>query len=170
MSLGEQIKTLSGNRRKFFLLRVADMGTREALKLCGVVRGTYNTWLQNSEFVDLYRQRGELSGEFRQEAIQLLRRDNQLETVLLESKILLKMKADLECDFLPDGSILRTNLAREVYSKLMSELDAPPPAVALTWAERLQQIITIPPNQIAGTGEVVSGEFVETVSEPSTEH
>ena len=171
MTLREEIKTLSGNRRRFFLLRVADLDTKAALKLCGVVRGTYNSWLLNEDFVELYRRRDELAGDFRQEAIQLLRRDNQLDAVLLEATILRKMKADLEEDTLPEGSIVRTNLAREVYSKLMTELDAQPYTQILTWQERIALIVANAPEQIT-EGEIVNGETSEpeTDSVEETEH
>ena len=170
MSLGEKIKVLSGNRRKFFLLRVADMDTKTALKLCGVVRGTYNTWCQNTDFVELYRQRADFANDFKQEAVQLLRRENQLEAVLLEGKILSRMKADLNEPYLPEGSIVRTNLAREAYSKLMSELDAPPPATVLTWEQRIQRIFNPSPEQIEIQGEVIDGQFSETANIEETKY
>ena len=96
VSLRDEIKTVTGNKRKFLLLRIVDMDTRTAINLCGIQRGTYNTWLQDPEFIALYRRRSEFSGEYKQEAIQLLRRDNQLEAVLLEGKLIGKMKSEIE--------------------------------------------------------------------------
>ena len=96
MSLRDEVKCLSGNRRKFFLLRVADVDTNMAKNLCHVKQGTYNSWVQNAEFVALYRQRDEFCALYKQEAIQMLRRDNQLEAVMLEGKILTKMKEELD--------------------------------------------------------------------------
>jgi len=173
MTLREEIKTLSGNRRRFFLLRIADLDTKAALKLCGVVRGTYNTWLQNKEFVELYRRRDEFAGDFKQEAIQLLRRDNQLEAVLLEGKILAKMKSELATGIVGENSIIRSNLAKEVYSKLIGDLDVQKQEAPMSWAERFAQFfnisnVNITPGQPAiegeareqiGEGEIVNGEF-----------
>lgn len=165
MGLKEEIKSLSGNRRKFFLLRIADMDTKAALKLCGVVRGTYNTWCQNSEFVELYRRRDELAGDYRQEAIRLLRRDNQLEAVLLEGKVLAKIKDELDSG---EYELIRTHLAREVYSKLIADLDYQPKALALTWEQRIQQIFGgNAPKQIV-EGEITNAE-PETNSQQETE-
>jgi len=164
MSLRQELKNLSGNRRRFFLLRMADMDTKTALKLCGVVRGTYNSWLQNSDFVELYRKRNEFPEEYKKEAVQLLRRDNQLEAVLLESKILTTMKKELDTG---EYKLLKSHLAKEVYSKLMGELDAQPQSVVLSWEQKLQQIINNPPKQIE-EGEVINGEF-ETTDEQTKE-
>lgn len=164
MTLREKLKPFSGNRRRFLLLRISDLDTKTALKLCGVVRGTYNTWCQNPEFIEFYRELKEIAHEFKTEAIQMLRRDNQLEAVLLESKILQKMKTDIDQDTVPEGSILRTNLAREVYSKLMSELDVQPPASPITWEQRIQYILNPPNKGIEGNGDnpqITEGEIID---------
>ncbi len=156
MLLRDIIKTLSGNKRRFVLLRIADMDTKAALKLVGVVRGTYNSWLQSSDFVEIYREVRDLSSEYKQEAIRLLRRDNQLEAVLLEGKIVSKMKEELDSG---EYSLIRSHLAREVYSKLISDLDVVPTTVNLSWQQRLQQLFTdSPPNQIT-EGETIDAEF-----------
>ncbi len=172
MSLREEIKTLSGNKRRFFLLRIADMDTKASLKLCGVVRGTYNSWLQNTEFVEIYRRRREFAGEYKQEAIQLLRRDNQLEAVLLEGKIVSKMKEELESG---EYSLIRSHLAREVYSKLISDLDVVPQTQLISWEQRLQSvIISASPSEQIPEGEVIEGEIInaqlETDSEQESQH
>jgi len=96
VSLRESIKALSGNKRRFFLLRIADIEARAARDIVGITLGTYNSWFQDERFVELYRQRDEFNANNKQEAIQLLRRDNQLEAVFLEGKILAKMKEELD--------------------------------------------------------------------------
>lgn len=165
MSLRDEIKTLSGNKRRFFLLRVADMDTHTALSLVGVVRGTYNSWLQSQSFVEIYRRRDEFNSDYKQEAIQLLRRDNQLEAVLLEGKIISKMKEELQSG---EYSLIRSHLAREVYSKLISDLDFTPVVQNLTWEQRIQQIFNNPPNQIT-EGEVIEGEVVNAEPEANSQ-
>lgn len=139
MSLRDEIKPITGNKRKYILLRIADMDTDTALKLCGIVRGTYNTWCQQEEFISLHRRVKELSSDYKQEAIQLLRRDNQMSAVLLEAKVVAKMRDELESG---EYILIRTNLAREVYSKLVSELDVQPKVQNLTWQQRVQQLFT----------------------------
>jgi len=158
MSLREEIKALTGNKRKFLLMRIVDMGVDTALSLCGVKRGTYNSWCQQDTFVALYRRRGEFAGEHKQEAIQLLRRDNQLAAVLLESKILGKIKEEIESGEL---ALTKTNLAREVYSRLMGDLDAQPKVANLTWEQRILNLTAREPVPELSEGEVINGEFVE---------
>lgn len=149
------------------------MDTKTALHICGVVRGTYNTWLTKPDFVEFYQRVPELAKDFKQEAIQLLRRDNQLEAVMLESKIIAAMKTDLEGSrgIISQSSILRTNLAKEVYSKLMAELDATPAIQAVSWEQRIQNIFqNRPPVEvIEGEGTDVT-EQLEAASLPETEH
>ncbi|MHA2065558.1 MAG: hypothetical protein ACXABY_14380 [Candidatus Thorarchaeota archaeon] len=164
--LRDEIKTITGNKRRFFLLRIADMDTRTALFLCNIRRGTYNTWLLNQEFVELYRRREELSAEYKQEALQLLRRDNQFEAVLLEGKIIKRMKDELESG---EYELIRTNLAREVYSRLLSDLDTQPQTKSLTWEQRISQLFITPAQEIT-EGETINGELVETNNSQETEH
>jgi hypothetical protein len=161
MSLQEAIKKLSGNKRKFLLLRIADMDAQSARKLTGVKIGTYNSWLQQEDFVSLYRQRDVFNAENKQEAIQMLRRDNQLEAVLLEGRIIKEMKAELETK---EYNLLRTNLAREVYSKLISDLDATPTTQILSWEQRIANITTVPPQE-----QVIEGEIIHAISEADSE-
>ena len=167
MTLREELRPLTGNKRKFQLLRIVDMDVNTALTLCGVKRGTYNTWLQNDVFVSLYRRRDSFSGEHKQEAIQLLRRDNQLAAVLLESKILAKMKDEIASGEL---SLVKTNLAREVYSKLMSELDIQPKVQNLTWQQRIDQLNVGTNTPQIAEGEVVNGDFIEATNIQETQH
>ncbi len=164
MSLKDEIQSLHGNRRKFFLMRLADMDTTLARTLTGVTKGTYNTWLQNPAFVEIYRRRDELSHLYKQEAVQMLRRDNQLEAVLLESKILAKLKEELESG---EYNLIRSQIAREVYSKLMTELDVVPTTQILSWEQRIGRVINNnTPEQIEG--EVIDGESKE-IPEPESQ-
>lgn len=173
MTLREEVKVLSGNKRRFFLLRVADMDTKTALKLCGIKRDTYSSWLQNrennTEFRTLYRRRDEFAGEYKDEAIQLLRRDNQRTAAILESRILEKVEEELESGNIGEGSILRSNLVKEIFSKLMGDLDTPPKTPALTWQQRIEQIVVGQTPQQLPEGEIIDAEF-EADSESQSEY
>lgn len=161
-TLKEELKPLTGNKRKFQLLRIVDMDVNTSLKICGVKRGTYNTWCQSDTFVSLYRRRDEFAGEHKQEAIQLLRRDNQLAAVLLESKILSKMKEEIASGEL---SLVKTNLAREVYSRLMGDLDVKPEIKSLTWDQRVINLTAGEPIRQLPEGETIDGEAKEIIVE-----
>ena len=166
MTLREEVKGLSGNKRRFLLLRIADMDTKAALKLVGVVRGTYNVWVRNEEFVALYRRRDEFAADNKQEAIRLLRRDNQLDAVLLEGKVVAKMKEELDTG---EYSLIRTQLAREVYSKLISELDVITPVPIMSWQQKIENIYNSSTPEQIPEGEVVNGEF-KAISVKEEEH
>ena len=121
--LKEIITPIIGNRRKFMLLRISDMGVDEALSICNVKKATYHSWLQDEVFTGIYRQRDALSNDYKQEAIKLLRRENQLAAVLLEGKVIEKIKEEVESGIY---SIIKTHLAKEVYTKLIANLDYQP--------------------------------------------
>lgn len=161
--LRDEIRAITGNKRKFLLLRIVDMGVDTALTLCNVKRGTYNTWCQNPTFVELYRRRDEFSSEYKQEAIQLLRRDNQLAAVLLESKLIHKMKEEIESG---EYELIRTNLAKEVYSRLLSDLDIQPQVQSLTWEQRIQNLF-LPQQDVPGIGQ--GGEAIEAEVQESSQ-
>ena len=164
--LRDEIKAITGNKRRFLLLRIVDIDTQPARQIVGITQGTYNTWLQNPEFVALYRRRDEFSGEYKQEAIQLLRRDNQLAAVLLESKLINKMKDEIETG---EYELIRTNLAKEVYSKLITDLDVVPQIKSVTWQQRIGQLVIEGRPQLE-EGAVIDGEVVETASSEEAEH
>ena len=139
--LRDEIRPLTGNRRRFFLLRIVDMDKKTALNLCNIKGGTYNTWCQDKEFVALYRRRDEFCAEYKQEAIQLLRRDNQLAAVMLETKIVAKMQEEVDSGIY---ELMRTNIAKSVYERLIADLDVVPQIKNLTWQDRVIQITANP--------------------------
>lgn len=169
MSLKDELKAISGRKKRFLLLRIIDVEPEQARKLCGITRGTYNAWLQVPAFVEVHRRRVALATEYRLEALQMLRRGNQLEAILLEEKIILKMKAEIESG---EYDLIRSNLAREVYSKLIADLDYQPQNLSLSWEQRVQNLLTgQPAPQIEQGGEVIDGEVIpETASESQAEH
>jgi len=160
-NLLDRIKAITGRKRTFILMRVSGLDADLSMNLVGVAKGTYNSWFKNEEFATVYHQLPELIQNYRQEAVQLLRRNNQLEAVLLESKIISKLKEEIESGHY---ELSKTHLAREVYSKLMSDLDTVPQNVkVLSWSQRVQQIFTKQPDQIE-QGEI-DGKFKEISSE-----
>lgn len=167
MSLRDELKAVSGRKKRFLLLRIIDVSPEEARRLCGINRGTYNSWLQVEAFVALHRRRDELSVEYKQEALQMMRRDNQLQAVLLEEKIIEKMKAEIESGVY---DLIRSNLAREVYSKLIADLDYQPASLSLTWEQKIA-LLNQPtePAQLP-EGGVIDGEVIEATGIQPSEH
>lgn len=163
MGLSDIVKPLTGNKRTFILMRVSGLDTNLAMGLVGVSRGTYNSWFKNDTFNAIYSQVPDLIVDHRDEAVQLLRRSNQLEAVLLEGKMIRRIKEEID-----SGQLVftKTHLAREVYSKLMTDLDKNPGDIkVLNWQQRAY-ILTQPDQLEGGT---VDGEF-EEVGEQQAEH
>lgn len=158
-SLKEELKAFTGKKRRFLLLRIADMDTDMAKKICNLSTSAYNYWCANSEFTEIYRRRDELSILYKQEAITLLRRENQLAAVLLEGKMLKRIEEEIDKK---EYEFIRTNLAREVYSKLIADLDISPKALGLSWEQRISNIYSNIPS-------IVEGE-ARTLEEGHAEH
>lgn len=159
-SLKEKLRGLSENKRTYLLMRVAGMKPETAREFTGIQRGTYNAWFGDVNFVQIHQQLPDLVDDYRQEAIQMLRRDNQLQAVLLEGDIILKMRQEL---ITGEYNLIKSNLAKEVYSKLITDLDAVPKNLALTWEQRILGLFGNSVEQ----GETIDGELEEASSEPA---
>ena len=127
-------------------MRVAGLNAQVTKNLTGLKTGTYNTWMLDPQFVKVHQAIPELSEEYRQEAIVMIRRDNQLQAVLLESEIIKKMREEIATG---KYDLIRSNLAKEVYSKLVTDLDLTPRTQNLTWEERILNIFNPKPEGIA---------------------
>lgn len=161
MTLKEELKELTGKRKRFLLLRIADIDPELARRLCNVTKGTYNNWLRDSTsiFVELYRRRDELNQTYKHEAIHLLRRDNQLAAVLLEERIIRKLTEEIETG---EYSLAKTQLAKEVYSRLLTDIDVTPNVQVTTWEQRIGEIIMPDQPRLARGGEIIEGKFTPT--------
>jgi hypothetical protein len=145
LDLKKIIAPIIGNRRRFFLLRVADIGVDEALSICKVKKSTYASWMQDEVFKEINSHRTELSITHKNEAIQLLRRENQLAAALLEGEIIDKIRKEVETD---TYILSKTQIAREVYVRVMGDLDPVPPEIKnLTWDQRIQSVFNQLPQQ-----------------------
>ena len=105
MALQERFKSLTGNKRTFLLMRIAGLDADFSMKLTSVTRGTYNSWFKNEEFALLYHELPTLIQDHRLEAVQMLRKDNQLEAVLLEGKIIARIKEEIDTGIYLDPKI-----------------------------------------------------------------
>jgi len=122
-----------GERQKHFLiLRIAGMDKKMSLSVSAIPEGTYKRWTSQKNFQEVYRQRAELGVEYRDEAIKMLRRYNQLAAVLLEKEIIEKLGLEIQSG---DYDLVRTHLGREVYTKLVSELDKVPLYQSISWEQ-----------------------------------
>ena len=155
MALKEEINGIIGKQRRFLLLRIIGVDPRTARSLCNVTPGIYNNWVNNPEFSVLYHKVEEYRKDYRDEAMLLLRRANQLRAVLLEEEIIDKMRLELESG---EYKLLKTHLAREVYSKLINDLDYQPQTQNLTWAQRIDMLNYNPPHELK-QGEVIDAEY-----------
>lgn len=177
-TLKDELKEIVGKQRRFLLFRIAEIETAPAISLCKLSQGTYNSWTTRvSRFTELYRKLEELQANYKQEAIQLLRRDNQLSAVMLEERIIEKMKEEIDSG---DYNLIRTNLARDVYTKLIGDLDLVPAGQAQTWEGRLASMTNVfvngqqSPPQIVTTNRPIqigeSDEIIEATALPVEEH
>lgn len=152
--LKEVLKEVHSRRqREFLAMRIAGLDKRTTMTVLSIPEGSYKRWVSQPSFRDIYRRIAELSAEYKEEAIRLLRRNNQLAAVLLEKDIIQRMKEEIESG---EYELVRTHLGREVYSKLVSELDKAPVYQSLTWEQRIYS--ELKEQRQLEEGEVIEGE------------
>jgi hypothetical protein len=166
MSLKQELAQVFGTMRLFIIYRVAGSTIDDACTALEVTRSAYNSWTMKPEFKSVYQKLDNLQIDYREEAIGMLRRDNQLLAVTLEKEIMNKMIAEVTSGNITEHSMIRTHLGRDVYSKLVENLNLPaiPKDVkSLTWVDARRQILESAQPQI-GQGlaqTVVEGECID---------
>jgi hypothetical protein len=138
-TLEDGIKKFRGERRQYLLMRVAGMDKRQALAATGLTENNYNNFMHEEDFAAFNRQVDDLFTEFQKEAVTLLRRANQLRAVILESKMLATIEQEIETG---EYVLSRTPLAKEVYTRLLNEMDIAPKAPeTLNWFQRIDMLV-----------------------------
>lgn len=155
------------------LYRIAGLSKGDSIKLTGIKTQTYNTWVRKENFVALHRRLDEFSNDSKQEAIQLLRRDNQFAAAMLERKIIARLEIEVATG---EYELIKTNFAKEVYSKLMNDLDTVPiHQTNATWIDKLNQYLN--PQLVEGNTDIPSEDIIDGScttttgqSEPDSQH
>lgn len=158
-SLEEVMRPVRGRRRRYLLYRIAEVDADTSRGLCGIKKATMNTWFKDDVFIDIHRQLQDLTKDFKRDAINMLRRDTQLAAVMLEADIIDKLAQEVKNG---DYKLLRTPLAKEVYSKLISDLDVVKVPQVMSWEQNIA-------NLIIDDGGTVEGEF-EAAGSKEKEH
>lgn len=154
--LEDVVLTLLSEQRRFILFRIVGMKVEKALISSKCNQGNYNSWVARDEY---FRQVnswvGALSRTHRQEAIVLLRRENQLTAVMLEEEVINRLMEEIQSG---EYVLMKLPIAKEVYNKLIAVLDAMPVVNIknmnfLDRAKQVQEIINRQPS--------IEGEFSE---------
>ena len=134
--LKEVLAHLDGRQIQFLLLRIVGVDKQAALGSLAIPEGTYKRWVAQKRFQEVYRQREELTAEYKDEALLLLREKNYALVVSLECELLQKMRKEIK-DNTP--VFAKTHLGREVYTRLASEMSTKPQIQNLTWEQLIMQ-------------------------------
>jgi len=134
--LQETLKPFRGKARHFLILRISGVKKQQALELAGGSVSDYNRWLIKPDFVEVHRNIQELFNEHRDDALRLLRKENQLNAAILERKLIDELTREVEER---RYKLMRTGIARDLYTRLMSEMDKVPDVQVLSWEQRIQQ-------------------------------
>ena len=138
-ALKEALDGLYGDKRRFLLMRIAGMeDVQQALAIVGANKGRYSTWCNNPDFVAVNRNLKELRSAHRYDAVRAIRKENQLNAAMLEQEIIEKMREEVASGEL---KLCKTHLGREVYIRLMSELEGTPAVLNnITWYDKVLQL------------------------------
>ena len=168
---------LAERQRHFLLLRIVGTGKEAALSALDIPQGTYNRWTNSKNFQAVHSKLNEYAVEYKSEALTLLRDVNYALVVNLEAKMLTKLMEEVD-NGVPIFS--KTNLAREIYSKLSSEMSTKQEVkISQTWEQLIlgekQQLPqgdngdNIIEAEISETKELTQGNAGEDNTQPSPE-
>jgi hypothetical protein len=166
-SLKDILRGLNTLQKRFILLRITGLDPDTARKMSNIKLSRYNSWTNQPRFHLVYIRMEELIANKRDEAVNLLRRENQLSAIMLEEKIIKKLQEEVESG---EYVLAKTNLGREVYTKLVNDLDFQPRTVGLTWEQRIIELSKSDPKLEEPKGDIVDGEFVEAEGSPQEQH
>jgi len=145
--LQQVLAPFRGKARQFLVLRISGIDKKTALRMAHGGISDYNRWLIRPDFVEVHRKIQDLFVEHRDEALRMLRKENQLNAALMERELITEMRDELKSG---DYHLLKTGIARDLYTRLMSEMDKTPDVQVLTWEQRIQnnQLYTGQPDQL----------------------
>lgn len=120
-TLSSILEGLTGKRRQYLIFLIAGLSRGLAIDLTKVNKSSPSFWRKEDEKYALVESKAELLvNEYQEQAIKLIRRDNQVGAALLERTMIEKIREELDSG---EHVLLRTHLAREVYGKLIQNLD-----------------------------------------------
>ncbi len=120
-TLSDILEGLTGKRRQYLIFLIAGLSQGYAIELTKVNKSSPSFWRREDEKYAQVESRAELLvNEYQEQAIRLIRRDNQVGAALLERTMIEKIREELDTG---DYVLLKTHLAREVYGKLIQNLD-----------------------------------------------
>jgi hypothetical protein len=163
--LKDTLEGLTGKKRRFLLYRIAGLDRNTAIQVIDVPQGRLNVWLHDQKFVDAHRKIDELGATHRAEAMRAIRRDNQMGAAMLEKEVVDRMREELDTG---DYRLVKTNLGKAVYERLMNELDKSPSLQVNTWEQRIALLNSQPENPQLEEGDVIDADYsqAETSQKP----
>lgn len=135
--------------RQFLLYRIAGISKEEALQLTGITLPHYKKLRQEKEYFRyIVDNIAELQADYRDEAVRMLRRSTQTTAMLMEQKIMDTLYEEVTSG---EYKLLKTQLGREVYSKLMTDLEKKEEAPTVDYK---QLILNITQEQLGDGSQV----------------
>jgi len=135
-SLRDMLSHLKLKQRTYLLYRVCELDMKQAMAMTEINKSTYNMWCNDEAFVEIHRKLPVLQGQYKQEAMKLLRKKNQFNAVLLEGLVIEKIIGEVKQG---RWNMAKTKLGVLIYDKLIQDLDIQP-QVHLSWQDKLKQM------------------------------
>jgi len=163
--LKELLSGFSPAQRKFLTLRIAGLDFATSLRISGAKKSAYDSWTIQPRFQELYRKREELSITYKDEAILLLREENYMAIIGLESEMIEKIRQEIKEN---EPNFTRTHLAREIYGRLAAEISQRQPEIKkVSWEQWILQASEERKQLGAGYGIIEAEISTDTESETS---
>jgi len=136
-TLKDLLKGIAGKQRKYLVLRISGVTKDDALIMLSSDKWGLISWSRNKLFQKVNRKIKVWQTEFKAEAIKMLRRSNQLLATLFEKNVIETIIHEVETG---EYRLIKTMLAKEVYSKLINDLDSIPAIQRNSWEQTIGKL------------------------------
>jgi len=161
-TLKELLQGIVGKPRKFLVLRISGVAKEDALAMVSSDRWGFASWIRNSLFQSVHKRIKHWQAEFKSEAIKMLRRSNQLLAALFEKDVIEKLIGEVESG---DYHLIKTQLAKEVYAKLINDLDSIPAVQHNSWEQTIERLYAGGSNDNREAERIKDKEHQESLNE-----
>jgi hypothetical protein len=144
-SLKDVLKGITGTPRRYLVLRISGVDKDKALEMVQSDKWGLASWKRSPLFLEIHQNVEHWKAEFKADAIKMVRRSTQLMAALFEREIIDRLFEELISG---EYLLMKTQLAKEVYSKLINDLDTAPAVQHNTWEQIIGRL------NVGGEGNV----------------
>jgi hypothetical protein len=157
-TLRDLLKGITGKPRDYLVLRIAGIPKEDALASVNSDKWGLASWNRDRNFYDVHHAVKKWEAEFKSQAIKMMRRSNQLLAAMFERDVILILMTEVATG---QHKLIKTQIAKEIYAKLINDLDTTPAVQHNSWEQNIGKIIQGVNNGSTDNGSAESTEDTE---------